>query len=136
MIKLKDLLKENIIDWSRSYEFHETGNYVKISKPYGTIEFGLEQLADGEEALFIDDISITPQYQGKGYGTYIIKSAIKYSEENDLPIALRASMGGHYDTKTDLTQRELIEFYSKFGFELRSDLSIFGGDNIFMVRNI
>ena len=141
--KIKKLIKEEVIkflieniDWGRSYEFYETGDYVKISKPYGTIEFGLEQLSDGEEALFIDDISISPQHQGKGYGTDILKSAIKYSEENDIPIALRASVGGHYDTKTNFTQEELIKFYSKFGFETRPDLSSFGGDEIFMVRNI
>ena len=88
------LLKEEI-DWGRSYESYETGNNVKITKPYGTVEFGLEQLSDEDEALFIDDISISTQHQGKGYGTSIIKSAIKYSEENDTPIALRASVGGH-----------------------------------------
>ena len=67
--KINKLIKEEVIkflieniDWDRSYEFYETGNYVKISKPYGTIEFGLEQLSNGEEALFIDDISISPQY--------------------------------------------------------------------------
>lgn len=141
--KIKKLIKEEVIkflieniDWGRSYEFYETGDYVKISKPYGTIEFGLEQLSDGEEVLFINDISISPQYQEKGYGTDILKSAIKYSEENDIPIALRASVGGHYDTKTNFTQEKLIKFYSKFGFKMRPDLSSFGEDKIFMVRNI
>lgn len=141
--KIKKLIKEEVIkflieniDWDRSYEFYETGDYVKISKPYGTVEFGLEQLSDGEEALFINDISISPQYQGKGYGTDILKSAIKYSEENNIPIALRASVGGHYNTKTNFTQEDLIKFYSKFGFKMRPDLSSFGEDEIFMVRDI
>jgi len=132
-IKLIDLLKENI-DWSRANEFYNTGNYVTVSQSFGTIEFGLETLSDGEEALFINDIAIKPEYQGKGYGSKIIQSAIKYAEEQGIPVALRASVGGHYDTKSTMSQEDLIKFYQKFGFELKPDLSNFGYDGIFMVR--
>jgi len=133
MIKLIDLLKENI-DWSRANEFYSTGNYITIQQSFGTIEFGLETLSDGEEALFINDITINPEYQGKGYGSKIIQSAIKYAEEQGIPIALRASVGGHYDTKSKMSQEDLIKFYQKFGFELKPDLSNFGHDDIFMVK--
>ena len=133
MIKLIDLLKENI-DWSRANEFYSTENYITIQQSFGTVEFGLETLSDGEEALFINDIAINPEYQGKGYGSKIIQSAIKYAEEQGIPIALRASVGGHYDTKSKMSQEDLIKFYQKFGFELKPDLSNFGHDDIFMVR--
>ena len=112
MIRLKDLLREEIIDWDRSYEFYDTGDYVTINKNYGIIEFGLETLSDGEEALFINDISIKPELQGKGYGSKIIQSAIQYAKEQEIPIALRASVGGHYDTKSNMSQKDLIKFYN------------------------
>ena len=51
-----------------------------------------------------------------------------------MPIALRASVGGHYDTESQMSQEQLIDFYKKFGFELRPDLSDFGSDNVFMVK--
>jgi len=133
MIKLIDILKENI-DWSKASEFYDTGNYVTIKQNYGDIEFGLETMSDGEEALFINDISIKPEYQGKGYGSKIIQSVIEYAEKQGMPVALRASVGGHYDTKSNMSQQDLITFYKKFGFELRPDLSNFGHDEIFMVR--
>jgi GNAT superfamily N-acetyltransferase len=134
MIKLIDLLREEIINWRRASEFYDTGNYITINKNYGTIEFGLETLSDGEEALFINDISIKPELQGKGYGSKIIQSAIQYAKEQEIPVALRASVGGHYDTKSNISQEDLIKFYKKFGFELHPELSNFGHDDIFMVK--
>jgi GNAT superfamily N-acetyltransferase len=132
-IKLIDLLEETI-NWDRASEFYDTGNYVTINKNYGIIEFGLETLSDGEEALFINDISIKPEFQGKGYGSKIIQSAIEYAKEQGIPVALRASVGGHYDTNSNMSQEDLIKFYKKFGFENRPDLSNFGHDDIFMVK--
>jgi GNAT superfamily N-acetyltransferase len=133
MIKLIDLLKETI-DWDRASEFYDTSDYVTVNKNYGVIEFGLETLSDGEEALFINDISIKPEFQGKGYGSKIIQSAIEYVKKQVMPIALRASVGGHYSTKSNMSQEDLIKFYKKFGFENRPDLSNFGHDDIFMVK--
>jgi len=133
MIRLIDLLKE-AINWDKAYKFYETGNYVTINTPYGSVEFGLEQLSDGEEALFINDILIKPEMQNLGYGSKILQDAIQYANRNQMPIALRASSGGHYGTKSNLDQKQLITFYKKFGFELRSDLSNFGDDDIFMVK--
>jgi GNAT superfamily N-acetyltransferase len=91
-------------------------------------------MSDREEALFINDIYIKPEYQGKGYGSKIIQSAIEYAEKQGMPVALRASVGGHYNIKSDMSQQDLINFYKKFGFKLRPDLSNFGHDDIFMVR--
>lgn len=132
-IKLVELLQESV-DWSRADEYYSTGDYVTIHQSFGTVEFGLETLSDGEEALFINDITINPESQGKGYGSKILQSAIKYAEEQGIPIALRASAGGHYGTKSKMSQEDLIKFYQKFGFELKPDLSNFGYDDIFMVR--
>lgn len=123
-----------IIKWDRAYEFYETGNYVNVKTSYGTVEFGLEELSDGEEALFINEISIKPEFQNQGYGTKILKDAITYAQKEYMPIALRASVGGHYDTESQMSQEQLIDFYKKFGFELRPDLSNFGSDNVFMVK--
>jgi len=135
MIKLLDLLKETVdIDWDRASEFYDTGDYVTVKKNYGVVEFGLEILSDGEEALFINDISIKPEFQGKGYGSKIIQNIIEYAKKQDLPIALRASVGGHYNVKSNMSQEDLIKFYKKFGFENRPDLSNFGHDDIFMVK--
>jgi GNAT superfamily N-acetyltransferase len=133
MIKLIDILKENI-DWSRASEFYDAGDYITVKQSYGNIEFGLETMSDREEALFINDIYIKPEYQGKGYGSKIIQSAIEYAEKQGMPVALRASVGGHYNIKSDMSQQDLINFYKKFGFKLRPDLSNFGHDDIFMVR--
>ena len=133
MIRLIDLLKE-IINWDKAHEFYETGDYITINTSYGSVEFGMETLSDGEEALFINDILIKPEMQNRGYGSKILQDAIKYANKNQIPIALRASSGGHYNTKSTLDQKHLIAFYKKFGFELRPDLSNFGSDNIFMVK--
>lgn len=132
--EIHKILKENI-DWSKADEFYNTGNYITIQQSFGTVEFGLETLSDGEEALFINDITIKPEYQEKGYGSKIIQSAIKYSEEQKIPIALRASAGGHYNVKSKMSQEDLTKFYQKFGFKLRPELSNFGSDNIFMVKS-
>ena len=92
-IKLIELLKENI-NWGKASEFYDTGNYVTIQQFFGTVEFGLETLSNGEEALFINDIAINPEFQGKGYGSKIIQSAIKYAEDQGIPIALQALYQG------------------------------------------
>ncbi len=135
MIRLVDLLKETVVvDWDRASEFYNTGNYITVKKDYGVIEFGLETLSDGEEALFINDISIKPEFQGKGYGSKIIQNAIEYAKKQEIPVALRASVGGHYDTESTMSQEDLIEFYKKFGFESKPELSNFGHDDIFMVK--
>ena len=135
MIRLVDLLKETVVvDWDRASEFYNTGNYITVKKDYGVIEFGLETLSDGEEALFINDISIKPEFQGKGYGSKIIQNAIEYAKKQEIPIALRVSVGGHYDTESTMSQEDLIEFYKKFGFESKPELSNFGHDDIFMVK--
>jgi GNAT superfamily N-acetyltransferase len=134
LTKNSKILKE-IIDWDRASEFYETGNYVVIKNSYGNVEFGLEELSDGDEALFINEINIKPEFQNQGYGTKILKDAIAYAKKEQIPIALRASVGGHYDTKSQMNQEQLIDFYKKFGFELRPDLSNFGSDNVFMVKH-
>lgn len=123
-----------IINWDTGYKFYETGNYVTAKTSYGSVEFGLEELSDGDEALFINEINIKPEFQNQGYGTKILKDAIIYAQKEQMPIALRVSVGGHYGTKSQMNQGQLIDFYKKLGFELRPDLSNFGSDDIFMVK--
>jgi GNAT superfamily N-acetyltransferase len=119
----------------KSYNFNETGNYVTYKKGNTKIEFGRETLADGDEALFLQDIYTEPTAQGKGEASKILKEITDYADKNDETIALRASIGGHDNIRSGLTQEQLIKWYEKNGFVKSPNASNFGQDDIFMVRN-
>lgn len=60
----------------------------------------------GEGKIFISDIgyvSIKPEFQGKGYGTYLMEEDIKYLRSKSVHIA---RLGG------------LVKFYERFGFSI------------------
>ena len=115
------------------YNFYDNnGEYSKLEINDVNIEVGLENLADDEESLFLNDIK--SNIPGKGNASKVLKAIINYANEFDLPISLRASSGGHYNS-SGLKQEDLIKWYERNGFELRPEASNFGRDEIFMVKD-
>lgn len=113
--------------------FYDEGNPLELKIGKTKIEVGLETLASGDESIFLGDIFTEPESQGKGEASKVLKAITDYADKNDIPISLRASSGGRYEVK-GLSQEDLIKFYQKNGFELSPDASVFGRDEIFMVR--
>jgi hypothetical protein len=118
----------------KAQDFYENSRYYNFTKDEVRVEYGLEELEDGDTSLFINDISTHPYYQHKGYASKVLREICNYGDNNDLPISLRASIGGHYSSPTRMTQDMLIKWYEKFGFILSPDGSKFKGDDIFMIR--
>ena len=115
-------------------KFYDTGNPIKTKIGKATIELGLEELENGDESIFLNDIFVDHTSQGKGEATKALSAIIDYADNNNMPISLRASSGGHYEAK-GMAQEDLIKWYQKHGFELAPNASKFGYDEIFMVRN-
>jgi GNAT superfamily N-acetyltransferase len=113
--------------------FYDEGNPLELKIGKTKIEVGLETLASGDESILLGDIFTEPESQGKGEASKVLKAITDYADKNDTPISLRASSGGRYEVK-GLSQEDLIKFYQKNGFELSPDASVFGRDEIFMVR--
>ena len=118
----------------KAQDFYENFRYFNFTKNEVYVEYGLEQLEDGETSLFIQDIYTHPYYQRKGYASKVLKEICNYGDNYNLPISLRASVGGHHNSPTRITQDILIKWYEKFGFVLSPDGSLFKGDEIFMIR--
>lgn len=118
----------------KAQDFYEKSRFFNFTKNEVYIEYGLEELEDGDTSLFINDISTHPYYQHKGYATKVLREICNYGDNNDLPISLRASIGGHYSSPTWMTQYMLIKWYEKNGFVLSPNGSKFQGDDIFMIR--
>lgn len=131
---VKPVSKQIETKLGNAYKFFDTGDYQTLKKKNVIVEFGLETLDNGDEALFINDISTEPQFQGKGNASKVLEEITNYADNNNMPVALRASIGGHNESPTQLTQEQLINWYQKRGFELKPDASNFGKDDIFMVR--
>jgi ribosomal protein S18 acetylase RimI-like enzyme len=64
--------------------------------------------------IYINQIHIQPEYQGKGIGTKIISEIIKYGKRNKKNIYLDVLM---YNDKA-------LEFYKKIGFKMYRDSSL------------
>ena len=118
----------------KARDFFENSIYLKFKKNNVFVEYGLEELEDGDISLFINDIYTDPQYQNKGYATSVLKEICNYADNNNMPISLRASVEGHYKIYTSLTQEQLIKWYQKLGFKLSPNGSKFAGDEVFMIR--
>lgn len=130
----KAVSKQVTAKLDNAYKFFDTGDYQTLKKKNVTVEFGLEELANGDEALFINDIATDPAHQGKAHASAVLQEITNYADNHDMPVALRASIGGHNESPTQLNQQQLIKWYEKRGFELRPEESKFGKDDIFMVR--
>lgn len=123
---------ENSLNKSNSY--YDKGDYLSYRKDKTKIEFGREELANGDDTLFLQDIYTEPLAQGKGKASKILKEITNYADKNNEIISLRASIGGHYNIESGLNQDKLIKWYEKNGFVKSPNASKFGVDNIFMVR--
>lgn len=113
--------------------YYDEGNPLKLNISNVNVEIGLETLDDGDEALFIHDIYTDSEHQGKGYASKILNIILKWADTHDMPVALRASSEGHYGIK-GLSQNELVRWYEKNGFVFAKDASVYGEDEIFMIR--
>jgi len=65
----------------------------------------------GDGGLFHDivDVAVVPKHQRKGVGDLVMKSLMRYVDENALPTSLVCLMANH----------GLAPFYEKYGFRAR-----------------
>jgi GNAT superfamily N-acetyltransferase len=66
---------------------------------------------DTNNSIFLSDMYIQPEYRGKGIGTKIMNDIINISDEMNLPVVLIPE-----PEENSMSQRQLINFYKKFGF--------------------
>lgn len=66
---------------------------------------------------------------GKGHGTDVMKKAVEYADQNGLTIVLVVGRYAYPDGR-GLDNKQLVEFYKKFGFTVVED----GGLPIMMHR--
>jgi GNAT superfamily N-acetyltransferase len=66
---------------------------------------------DTNNSIFLSDMYIRAEYRGKGVGTKIMNDIINLSDEMNLPVVLIPE-----PEENSMTQKQLINFYKKFGF--------------------
>jgi ribosomal protein S18 acetylase RimI-like enzyme len=92
---------------------------VKIKRAHGSVE--LEYLRCG--GSYLHSIEVDPDWQGRGYGSHLMKLAL---EKSRYPVYLLASseLGGDVD--------RLVKWYKRFGFVKKRGSDV--GYNYNMVR--
>jgi GNAT superfamily N-acetyltransferase len=71
---------------------------------------------DDTKSIYLSDLYLKPEFQGKGIGTKIMKEIIDFADKNQLPITLVPAPESIKDIK------RLNRFYQKFGFSKRPDI--------------
>ena len=84
---------------------------IKDSKVIGATTIIIEQkfIHGGSKVGHIEDVVVAKEFQGKGIGQKIVKSMLKYAQDQ-----------GCYKTILDCTD-ELIPFYESIGFKKHSN---------------
>jgi GNAT superfamily N-acetyltransferase len=108
MIKLKNILCENAV--AAKVQSFENSLRTKYS---GIKNIGL--YLDNNNSLFLSDLYIKPEFRGQGIGTKIMTDIIKFADGLNLPIVLIPE-----PDEDNMTQKQLITFYKKFGFVVNS----------------
>jgi GNAT superfamily N-acetyltransferase len=112
MILLKEILSE--IDNSSKLESEVERFENQMKSKYGDVikEF-LIYYNKSKNAIELTDLYIKPEYYGKGFGSKIMEELAVFADSIKLPIILipESERGSN---------RKLIDFYRKFGFDVNS----------------
>jgi GNAT superfamily N-acetyltransferase len=63
--------------------------------------------------------NVHAQMRGQGHATAVLSRIIEYADKHQLPLWLEVQRYGH--PRGGLTNAQLLNFYSKFGFVLNPD---------------
>lgn len=87
--------------------------FLKIKKetrkrmiPIGDFTTNLHSKYDKSQHWYLDNIGIDPEFQGKGYGSVLIRSMLKRIDSEQLPCLL--------ETQTPTN----VQIYQRYGFEI------------------
>jgi predicted GNAT family acetyltransferase len=110
---------------------------IKIKFNSAVAELTKEQLDDGEMTIYISEIY--DDIKGSGNAGLLMDKLMKFSDENNIPLSLRASVDNNIKTSKSniLSQEKLIKAYQRMGFRIAEELNRFKSDSTapFMVYN-
>ena len=108
---------------------------IIIDNYYAHAELSVEQLSNGEISIHISEI--WSDIKGKGYATSLLNYLKEYSNKNNIPLTLRASISNNIKTSNGLNQTQLINWYKKNGFNISENDNNFESDTTapFMIYN-
>ena len=95
----------------------EIGN--RIQKAFDPIDKDREELMGNKPYLYIQAIGVDPEFQGKGFGTKLMKSTFAIADKKQISIYLET------ETKQNLL------FYKKLNFTVLKEQSLLGTDFIY-----
>ena len=81
-------------------------------KYYDSLSHTLEKKYASFHHVYLSFIGVRPEFQSRGYGAKLLQPMLKYADEHKLPCYLEAP------------KFKLIEYYSKFGFQLKESASV------------
>ena len=106
-----------------------TGVLTHVSLNSASADLAVEQLSDGEMSIYIDEIHSDNKNQGDG--TKLLKELINFSNKNNIPLSLRASINNNIadqSKNSGLSQENLIKWYEKHGFKISEEDNNFETD--------
>ena len=133
MIKLRDLLLIENSKLDKLVNYQEDS--IEINDSYAHAVLGMEQLSDGEDSIYIEEIY--SDIKNKGYATKLLNKIKSYSNKTGIPLSLRASISNNIKTSEGLNQDELVNWYTENGFHISEEDNNFPTDPTapFMIYN-
>ena len=85
-----------------------------------------EQLLDGDNSIYISEIS--SDVKGQGKATELLRKLQSFADNNGTILSLRASVENNIQTEGGLNQEQLVNWYNKNGFSIEEGYNNFDSD--------
>ena len=134
--KLNNFLLESIETEIKNFLYYDKETVI-IKFNSARAELSKEQFNDGEMSIYISEIY--DDNKGSGNAGLLMDKIMKFSDEHNVPLSLRASINNNIrtDKSNILSQEKLIKAYQRMGFKISEELNRFETDSTapFMVYN-
>lgn len=134
--KFLHFINESINSEIKNFLYYDKET-INIDLNTAHAELQKEQLEDGEMTIYISEIY--DDNKGSGNAGLLMDKLMKFSDKNNIPLTLRASVNNTINTNKSniLSQEKLIKAYQRMGFKIAEELNNFETDPTapFMIYN-
>ena len=92
-------------------------NSVEIAYKSAVCILETEMLKHGDISIYLSEI--WSNEKRKGHATELLNKLKNFSDKNNIPLCLRASIKNNIQSNQGLNQKQLVDWYIKNGFKIK-----------------